>query len=292
MAKSKLIDGIIQNRNNSANLKIVFVDVVAYSQRRSQAQAQVVEAFMRILEQARADTAKEYLTYSEANSVNFRDDVIFIPSGDGAAICFPFDGLHDVHLVFAKKLLAANFRHNAESNCHKFQQHGWCNCHASFYLAIGISDGKGIIYKDVNDNYNVAGNAMNLAARVMGHAEGRQILFTEEAYRNIIDLVGDPNLDENFRLFSDVTIKRGKIDVYQYVEGDLDYLDTEPPKEIALSLRAANALNAMSKFGFPMPPTDAGPATAEKILQIMEGIGAAFSELDAGGAKLIDEKKL
>ncbi|MBW9055487.1 adenylate/guanylate cyclase domain-containing protein [Rhizobium mesosinicum] len=287
---SKLLDGIIKDRHNSANLKIVFVDVVSYSRRRSLTQAQVVENFMTVLEEARADVARLYLTYAEANGVNFKEDIIFIPSGDGAAICFPFEGLHDVHLNFAKSLLSATEARNQATPCAKFEQQGWCNCHANFKLAVGISDGKAIIYRDVNKNYNVAGNAMNLAARVMAEADGGQILFTEEAYTNIIDLVGDSHLDEKFVLHPDVRIKNGKINIYQYIDSSLDYLNGNPPADIAMSTRARNAMSAISgMFPLPVMPEDGpGPAELEKMVQAIEVVGKALNDLNL--PKIIDQK--
>ena len=92
---SSLLDSILERQNRATNLKVVFVDVASYSKRRSQSQAAVIDAFMQCLETARKNTAREFTDYCEQNKVNFVDDVIFLPSGDGAAICFPFEGVHD-----------------------------------------------------------------------------------------------------------------------------------------------------------------------------------------------------
>lgn len=251
---SKLIDSIIDTKNRSTNLKIVFVDVVAYSQRRSQTQAQVIDALMKSLEKARSETAKNYIQYCEDNGVNFRSDLILIPSGDGAAVCFPFEGMHDVHLFFAKQILKEVHAANSASHCAKFGEQGWCNCHANFNLAVGVSEGKGIIYRDVNDNYNVAGTVINLAARVMNLAERSQIIFTEDAYRGLIDVVNDPAMDEKFFQFKDVSIKAGqKINIFQYVETGADYLNVAPPKPVAIQQKANEAMKAMERIGFSMP---------------------------------------
>ncbi len=230
------------------NLKIVFVDITSYSKRRSQSQADVIDSFMECLEAARSETAKEYIQYCELNTINFLNDVIFLPSGDGAAVGFPFEGLHDVHLVFAKNLLRNVFEHNSSSPCEKFIENNWCNCHSNFNLSIGISEGKGILYRDVNKSFNIAGSSINLAARVMNLAEENQIIFTEDAYHQIIDMVDDPNLDDNFTSFKGVPIKHNeKINVYQYVE-QLDYLNTEPPEELSMSLKARELLSNMTNI--------------------------------------------
>jgi hypothetical protein len=81
---------------------------------------------------------------------------------NGAAIIFSFDGLHDIHLFFAKKLLENINALNKINMCDKFIEQGWCNCHSNFFVRIGVSEGKGILYKDLNDGYNVAGDVINM----------------------------------------------------------------------------------------------------------------------------------
>ncbi len=73
--------------------------------------------------------------------------------------------------------------------CEKFNSFGWCNCHNKFNVKIGISEGRGIIYKDFNQNYNLAGSMINMASRLLSEANRNQILLTQEAYKQIIDLV-------------------------------------------------------------------------------------------------------
>jgi hypothetical protein len=43
----------------------------------------------------------------------------------------------------------------------------------------------------------------------MGKAEANQIIFTEQAYRQLIDMVDNPNLDDEFREFTGINIKHG-----------------------------------------------------------------------------------
>jgi class 3 adenylate cyclase len=75
-----------------------------------------------------------------------------------------------------------------------FSEHGWCNCHDFFDVRIGTSDGKAIIFKDINGNYNVAGNPVNVASRVMGFGDRQKVLLTDEAYKNMIDMTEDTDL--------------------------------------------------------------------------------------------------
>jgi len=194
--------------------------------------------------------SKEYVEFAQRNNINFQEDIIRLPTGDGAAIVFPFDGLPEIHLFFAKQLLRDIYEANSNSPCPKYNEHGWCNCHANFGIRVGISEGKGIIYKDINDNYNVAGGVINMSARIMTMGNRSQIMFTEEAYRQIIDMVDDPNLVDRFREYKNIRIKHNiRIPVYQYLgEGEL-YIDPEISEELALSAKMDTVMSSMSKLG-------------------------------------------
>lgn len=290
---STLLDGILERQNRATNLKVVFVDVASYSKRRSQSQAAVIDAFMHCLENARKNTAKEFTDFCEQNKVNFADDVIFLPSGDGAAICFPFEGIHDVHLVFAKNLLEQVANHNKEQACDKSNEQGWCNCHSAFDLSIGISEGKGVLYRDVNKNYNVAGNVINLAARVMGIAGKNQIFFSEEGYRQIIDMVDDPHLDEKFTEFKNVRIKHNlRISVYQLTDDSLEYINSDVPKDLQDKLEMDAAMGSLGKLGFPNPADSDGEIDRKKfaaatgmLVDAMTNLTKSATVIDASDSK-------
>jgi class 3 adenylate cyclase len=211
MAKSKIFDAILEMDNRTAPLKVVFVDVQAFSKRRSRTQAEVVNAFMACLKEALERVSRQYAEIARADGLDFQDDVIAISSGDGAAVVFPFAALFAVHLDFARTVLDVVHSHNKAIGCEKFVAHGWCNCHPAFNLSVGISDGQGVIYRDLNGNYNVAGNVINMAACVRQLAGPCRVFFTEEAHNKIIDMVDNP-----------------------YLEPDCGSIDSTPPKELAL----------------------------------------------------------
>lgn len=279
--QSSYLDRVLNQQNRATILKVVFVDIVSYSKRRVQAQAQVIEAFMRCLRTAHEVISQKYVNYAQKNNLNFKTDVILLPSGDGAAVAFPFQGLHEIHLDFAKEILCEVHAHNESEGCEKFASQGWCHCHSSFDLAVGVSDGDGILYRDVNDGYNIAGTVINMAGRVMGVAGARQILFTKDAYTQLINMVDDAFMDEKFRAYPHTKVKHGvDIDIYQYCEEGLDYLNTAPPEKLEFVMKASDTIEKLNTLlGFPMlMKTD---LDKDVMLGAMEAFVQALGDLDS-----------
>jgi class 3 adenylate cyclase len=278
---SQLLDRIYDHQNRTLNAKVVFADIVSYSKRRSQMQAEVVDGFVRSLKKALESTASKLISYIQSNEINFNTDVIRIPSGDGAAIVFAFDGLNDVHLSFALNLLKAIEELNKEGSCDKFKEQKWCNCHPFFQITLGIAEGKVVLYKDLNGNYNVAGNAINMAARVMKLADPNQIILTEDAYRQLIALVNDPTLGDKFLEFKNAPIKHGsKINVYQYIDTSESYLNSAPIGSLMAMQRMNKTVLKMQSLGlpFPFPLPDASNFNIDvnAFLSSMEGMAKIF----------------
>lgn len=99
--------------------KSFFFDIMNYSLRRTLNQVIIIESFMECIRNALKETSKEFIDYCQDNNINFLNDVIFIPTGDGAAVVFPFSGIHDVHLFFAKSLLK-NISNVNKDDCEKY----------------------------------------------------------------------------------------------------------------------------------------------------------------------------
>jgi len=272
ITQSDHLDRIMTKHNRVANLQVTFVDIEKYSKRRSLTQIEVIDAFTTGFRNALNETAKHYIEYAQYNDLNFQNDIIVLPTGDGAAAVFSFDGLHDIHLHFAKMLLKEAHKIRQDSLCEKFSQQGWCHCHANFNLRVGLPEGKGTIYQDINGGYNMAGSVITLASRVMGLVDSNQIAFTEEAYRHIIDMVDDPYFIDRFVEFRDVRIKHGlKLSIYQFVDKDLEYLNSDPPSHLAFEKRASDAIKMVKASGFPMPDFEAlDDIDREAQVQFME----------------------
>lgn len=254
MGNSSHLDEIITRHRSIATIQVVFADVVDYSKRRTQTQVSVVEAFSTCLAAALEEVARTYVNYAQSNGVNFATDIIRIPTGDGAALGFTFDGLNDIHLTTALALLRQVKTHNDATPCEKFDQHGWCNCHSNFKVRVGVSEGRGVIYTDLNDHYNCAGSVINLASRVMGIVGPQQVAFTESAYTQIVDLVDDVTLADRFRELRGIRIKHGeRINLYQYCDPQEEALSSDMPAEIEVLQKVSDLMRDMSAMAPLMP---------------------------------------
>jgi hypothetical protein len=158
------LNRIVKEQYGSATLQAVFLDVVGYSKRKSTTQRLIIEHFTSLLKQTQLAISQKYTDYAQIRGVNFSTDIIRIPTGDGAALAFSFDGLPTIALDFASEFLRRLNQSNSEVPCHQCNDQGWCNCHNNFQIRIGIAEGRGIIYVDINDNFNVAGTTINMAA--------------------------------------------------------------------------------------------------------------------------------
>src|SRR5215813_1176259 len=150
MTSSPYLEDRMKRENSYCNMQVVFVDMVSYSRRKSFAQVNVIAAFMESIETALLHLASQYVRYTQEREIHIRRDVVLLPAGDGAAIGFPFDGVRDMHLNFACDLLRIVDEANRKITCELFREHGWCDCHKAFLLRCGISEGKLILYKDLN----------------------------------------------------------------------------------------------------------------------------------------------
>jgi class 3 adenylate cyclase len=235
MARTSVyLDAMLATKNPTCNMQVVFVDIVSYSQRQPHAQVSVIRAFMDSLREALKATAQQYIDDTSKKNLLLMNDLAVLPAGDGAAIGFPFEGFHDIHLSFACHLFRIVDRINRDSHCESFREHNWCNCHDAFLLRCGISEGKMILYKDLNDNYNIAGEAINMASRVMGLAGPGQVFFTQDGYKELEDWV--PGVDQKFRKYTDVVIKHNlRINVYQYTAKGQKGLDVSAKADLGLS---------------------------------------------------------
>lgn len=279
MKQSTFLDSLMEEKQAAVDIQVTFVDIEKYSNRKSTMQNAVIDRFTEITRAALRKLSQQYIEYAQRNQVNFDTDIIKIPTGDGLAVVFAFQGLHQIHLDFATLLVEEIHASNNENECAKFTDQGWCNCHTNFNVRVGVSEGKGVVYHDLNGNYNVAGTVINVASRIMGLGDRMQILVSDAAYKSLIDWTSDTTLEDSFRPFRDVEVKHGvKLDIYQYCP-KADFLNTAEPTELTLRLRLAKATKV---FGVPEMgdlPDEARIDLARRMVESLEMLSGLMGQL-------------
>jgi hypothetical protein len=143
------------------------------------------------------------------------------------------------------------------------------------------------VFKDINENYNVAGGTVNIAARVMGLADKQQIIFTSEAYKNIIDMTEDTTLEDRFVAHGIIEVKHNvAIDVYQYIGHGENYINGEVPVEISIFVRERNLRKSKPVFEEQHPKSPADKMRMPDVLEILKDMPLPEGYVDmfrAGG---------
>lgn len=172
----------------AALVQYIFLDVVKFTQGRTiEAQVDVIEALNRI--------AKEALQGLD------EQERILLPTGDGIAIAILKAEPFDLALQVAQVILSRLNDHNETTPDER----------RKFEVRVGINQNIDNIITDINGSRNVAGRGINMAQRIMSHAEGGQILVGEtvfdilcerEAYANSFrELPGRDKHGNRFRVF-------------------------------------------------------------------------------------------
>ena len=287
MSESKYLQKQYTDNNRLVQAQVVFFDICSYSKRRSANQTQIVDAFMACLKKSLVSLSAKFVEFAQANEFNFSTDIITLPTGDGAAVVLPFDGLPDAHLQLACEFLKDSSSRKKEK-CERFGKDGWCNCHDYFDVTIGIAEGRGILYRDLNNNFNLAGDVINMAARAMGHASRNQILFNDLAYKQLIDLASDAQLVDKFRTYPNIRIKHDlRINLHQYFDIKQEGLNSNPAMKLELEAEQSKMLNAM---GMANPASMNINPESEETLKMIKGISSMFGQqMGLAEGKVIDE---
>jgi formylglycine-generating enzyme required for sulfatase activity len=270
---SPYLDERIDRRNGICRMQVAFTDIVSYSRRKTYAQVQVIQAFMRALEDALSETARDVIDYANTNDVNIRRDVVLIPCGDGAALAFPFDGLHGLHLRFALHLLRIVRERNDGYGCDIFRENNWCDCHAAFLLRCGLAEGTTVLYRDINGAYNIAGDTVNMAARAMQSAGEGHIFLTDRGFEELTELVH--GTQDRFRKYPDVVLKHNlRVDLYQYVEpgrigleiSEARHLIPAAPAPVSVSARRSKSKRLAAPERVPAIASPGSPSSLASLL--------------------------
>jgi class 3 adenylate cyclase len=233
-------------------MQIVFADVSAYSRRRSYAQVATILALTECFRHAIEVTASSYSAQLAPMHAHLQHDVVVLPTGDGVAVAFPFDNLPGLSMDFVDNLMAAVNTHNKQQgDCDEFRRKGFCDCHTLLQLRIGVSEGATVLYEDFNDQVNIAGNPVSMAAQVRNLAEPAQVFLTDNAYQTLINHV--PGREQQFHTYLQAKIQEDvRVDVHQYTN----------PAILGLNVEARTSLEPVSAEPQPDVEDEAtsGPA--------------------------------
>jgi class 3 adenylate cyclase len=244
---SEFLERVMNQNNGIAHLQVVFTDIVKYSLRNAPLQREIIQAYMNICRSAIAQMIAEH--QAQFQSLGYEEsDVIKIPTGDGLAIVFIVERLPSAHLLFADSLLKIVGATNSSIGCAEFHHKQWCACHAAFTIRIGMSSAPGLVYTDINDHYNVAGSVINLASRVMGVADGMQIMISSEDHGYLREMASNIDQMGEFKLWKGVSIKHSlNIDVYQFLPHNNAHVSVEIPQVVREKERVEQASKLMQE---------------------------------------------
>ncbi len=207
--------------------KYIFLDIVGYTRNRSvEAQSDIVGALNNLVKQTiEAQKLKD-------------DDVIYIPTGDG--MCIALLGVTepvDVHMQIALNLLSGVSKHNERSS----------DLMRKFEIRVGINENVDNLILDINERRNVAGAGISMAQRIMDTADANQILVGLSVFESLNQR---EKYMSKFRPYK-TEVKHGQaIQVYQYVQGNLAWLNTKTPSRFVQQIQAEPKLTKFAAYYF------------------------------------------
>jgi hypothetical protein len=235
--------------------KYVFLDVVDFSRERSvESQSYIVESLNRIV---RLALSKNQIS---------NDDLLLLPTGDG--ICIALLNImepYDIHLQLALSILEYN---------DKFTGHDLDSIDESaadgpdvelvliseepeylrkvemrnYRIRIGIESNIDNLVTDINGRENIAGAGINSAQRVMGLADGGQIIVGQSVYN---ELRYREKYMNSFRTLPSTKVKHNiSVQTYQFIGKDHRGLNTEHPEGLKPKQHEVPKLSKLAAYYF------------------------------------------
>ena len=153
---------------------VYFMDIVGYSKKSTSEQKEVTDQLVNIV--------KSTESFQKANK---KGKLVILPTGDGMALVF-FDSIHTA------------FKCAIDVGKRTFK-------HAQIGLRHGVYTGPVVPVKDINDNPNVSGTAINMAQRCMDAGDNDHILISDHVYQYVRESL--PGLQ--FEDWGPVVVKHG-----------------------------------------------------------------------------------
>jgi class 3 adenylate cyclase len=207
--------------------KYIFLDVVSFTHNRSvEAQSDIVQFLNEIVQ---ASLAENELP---------REKLILLPTGDGLCMALlNIENPFDIHLLLALSIIRLIEEHNKSTD----------NEMRRFQVRIGLNANTDNLVTDINGNQNIAGAGINMAARVMGMADGNQILVGEAVFDILRYREKYMNSFKTFR----ATVKHGlQIPVYQLIDVESSGLNTTIPQAFQVPEKQEPKLSRTAAYYF------------------------------------------
>ncbi len=192
--------------------KYIFLDVVQFSKRSAEAQTEIVSRLNELVR-----------TSLDAVNINYDDDTILIPTGDGVCIGLISPSLpYDIHIQVALTTLELLSNHNEATQDESRR----------FEVRVGINQNTDILITDINGRRNIAGAGINMASRIMDKADGRQILVSQAVFH---ELQPSERYMDKFKSYPASGKHGTSFQVYQYLGDGHAGLSKEIPSAFVAS---------------------------------------------------------
>lgn len=205
----------------TANFKHIFLDIVEFTKRSVEAQSDVIKELNKIVKD------------SVQNNNLQKENIIYIPTGDGICIAIRGELPFDIHMLISLDILANIEDYNKNQSDAKRR----------FGVRIGINENVDNVIEDINRRTNVAGSGINIASRIMDNADKGQILISQSVYDI---LYAREKYMDSFNSYNAPIKHDIKIPVHQYVKSGHRGLNVDVPsiltnKKIVYTLSKTSA---------------------------------------------------
>ncbi|HEY0006172.1 MAG TPA: hypothetical protein VGB17_15440 [Pyrinomonadaceae bacterium] len=183
--------------------KYICLDIEDYTKERPvEAQLEILAALNEIVK----NSVKEELNpkIDENSPPEEKKSLMYLPTGDGMCIALlnvpsPFD----IHLLLALRILKGVSEHNSRNVSKSLR----------FEVRVGIHAHTDSLVVDINGDQNIVGAGINTAFRIMGLADGRQILVSQDVFNQLKNHL---KYEDSFIPLK-ATVRHGaELEVYQF----------------------------------------------------------------------------
>ncbi len=208
-------------------VRYVLMDIVGFSANRTvEAQSDIIAILNRVVRKA---------THTLVSS---RNKVLFLPTGDGICVAI-LDPLlpYDIHVQLAVGVLQRLYTHNQAitDDMRKFQ------------VRLGVNENVDNLITDINGSSNIAGAGINSTQRILGFADGGQILVGQTVFET---LTHREAFKGAFRSYQAVAKHSVRLPIHQLILPKADWLNSTPPQSLAPPARAVPRLSVREAYLF------------------------------------------